>query len=79
MHSTILIDAAGRVRWKRTGGDPFTDLDFILKTVKQMNKNVTASVDATKIRSCKRKGEIRAGRDEAILFPRDTTHMAAPV
>lgn len=38
LHSTILIDATGRVHWKRTGGAPFADMDFLLKSVKQMNK-----------------------------------------
>jgi len=37
LHSTILIDAKGRVHWKRTGGDPFVDMEFLLKTVKAMN------------------------------------------
>jgi hypothetical protein len=37
LHSTILIDANGRVHWKRNGGDPFTDVGFLIKTVKQMN------------------------------------------
>ena len=37
LHSTILIDAKGRVHWKRTGGDPFVDMDFLLKTLKAMN------------------------------------------
>ncbi len=37
LHSTILIDARGRVHWKRTGGDPFTDMDFLLQTLKRMN------------------------------------------
>jgi peroxiredoxin len=30
LHSTILIDGDGRIRWARTGGDPFMDLDFLL-------------------------------------------------
>ena len=38
LHSTILIDTRGRVHWKRTGGDPFTDMDFLLKEVKRMNE-----------------------------------------
>jgi peroxiredoxin len=38
LHSTILIDANGRVHWKRTGGEPFTDVEFLLKSVKQMNQ-----------------------------------------
>lgn len=33
LHSTILIDAEGKVRWKRTGGDPFTDVDWLLKEI----------------------------------------------
>jgi peroxiredoxin len=33
LHSTILIDPQGRVRWKRTGGDPFTNLDFLFKAI----------------------------------------------
>jgi peroxiredoxin len=37
LHSTILIDTKGRVHWKRTGGDPFTDMDFVLQTLKHMN------------------------------------------
>ncbi len=37
LHSTILIDTKGRVHWKRTGGDPFTDTDFLLKSLKRMN------------------------------------------
>ena len=37
LHSTILIDRQGRVHWKRTGGDPFTDMEFLLQTVKRMN------------------------------------------
>jgi peroxiredoxin/tetratricopeptide (TPR) repeat protein len=37
LHSTILMDTRGRVHWKRTGGDPFTDMDFLLKSLKRMN------------------------------------------
>ncbi|MDX2177164.1 MAG: redoxin domain-containing protein [Candidatus Sumerlaeia bacterium] len=37
LHSTILIDPQGRVHWKRTGGDPFTDIDFLIETLKRMN------------------------------------------
>jgi peroxiredoxin/tetratricopeptide (TPR) repeat protein len=37
LHSTILIDTKGRVHWKRTGGDPFTDVDFLVQSLKQMN------------------------------------------
>lgn len=35
LHSTILIDKEGRVRWKRTGGDPFMNLDFLLNEIKR--------------------------------------------
>lgn len=38
LHSTILIDTAGRVRWKRTGGDPFTNIDFLLNELKRNNR-----------------------------------------
>jgi peroxiredoxin len=37
LHSTILIDRRGRVHWARTGGDPFTDFEFLLKEIKQLN------------------------------------------
>ena len=37
LHSTILIDPQGKVRWKRTGGDPFTNIDFLLGEVKRVN------------------------------------------
>jgi peroxiredoxin len=37
LHSTILIDTRGRVHWKRTGGDPFTDMEFLMQAVQRMN------------------------------------------
>lgn len=40
LHSTILIDSRGLVHWKRTGGDPFTDMDFLVKELKRMNEPV---------------------------------------
>jgi peroxiredoxin len=43
LHSTLLIDTRGRVRWKRTGGDPFTDMEFLTQTVKRMNEGVTGA------------------------------------
>ena len=39
LHSTILIDKSGRVRWKRTGGDPFTNIDFLLSELKRINQS----------------------------------------
>jgi len=37
LHSTILIDGAGRVRWKRTGGAPFMNIDFLLQELGRVN------------------------------------------
>lgn len=37
LHSTILIDKAGKVRWKRTGGDPFMNIDFLINELKRVN------------------------------------------
>jgi peroxiredoxin/tetratricopeptide (TPR) repeat protein len=45
LHSTILIDAAGRVHWKRTGGEPFADMDFLLQSVKKMNQKTIVRAD----------------------------------
>ena len=42
LHSTVLIDTLGRVHWKRTGGKPFADVDFLLKSVKRMNELANA-------------------------------------
>jgi len=33
LHSTILIDREGRLRWARSGGDPFMDFDFVLAEI----------------------------------------------
>ena len=38
LHSTILIDKLGRVRWKRTGGDPFTNIDFLMSDLRRINR-----------------------------------------
>jgi hypothetical protein len=37
LHSTILIDRNGRVHWARNGGDPFSDMAFLVKQVERMN------------------------------------------
>lgn len=37
LHSTILIDTDGKVRWKRSGGEPFTNVDFLLKEIKRFS------------------------------------------
>ena len=39
LHSTILIDKKGCVRWKRTGGDPFTNIDFLVTELKRINES----------------------------------------
>jgi peroxiredoxin len=38
LHSTILIDAKGRVSWARVGGDPFMDMAFLMKQLERMNE-----------------------------------------
>ncbi len=38
LHSTILIDKKGRVYWARFGGDPFSDMQFLVKQVERMNE-----------------------------------------
>jgi peroxiredoxin len=37
LHSTILIDKQGRVYWARNGGDPFSDVSFLVKQLERMN------------------------------------------
>jgi hypothetical protein len=37
IHSTILIDKAGRVHWAPTSGEPFTNMEFLVKHVEWMN------------------------------------------
>ena len=36
LHSTIIIDEQGRIRWKRTGGVPFKNIDFLLSTLRNI-------------------------------------------
>jgi peroxiredoxin len=36
LHSTILIDGEGKVRWVRSGGDPFMDLDFLIGEIDRL-------------------------------------------
>ncbi len=38
LHSTILIDKRGRVYWARFGGDPFSDMPFLIKQLERMNE-----------------------------------------
>ena len=37
LHSTILVDRSGNVRWARSGGDPFMELDFLLGEIDRVN------------------------------------------
>ena len=41
LHSTNLVDDRGRVRWTRTGGDPFMDLDFLLEEIDRVQADRT--------------------------------------
>jgi hypothetical protein len=44
----ISIDAEVRIRWKRTGDDPFADIDFLIRELKRINTPVTGlSVSGT--------------------------------
>jgi peroxiredoxin/tetratricopeptide (TPR) repeat protein len=38
LHSTILIDKQGRVYWARNGGEPFSDVPFLVKQLERMNR-----------------------------------------
>jgi peroxiredoxin len=40
LHSTILIDRNGHVHWARNGGDPFSDMAFLVKQAERMNTAV---------------------------------------
>jgi peroxiredoxin len=37
LHSTILIDPAGRVHWSQHGGDPFMDFEFLTQEIRRLN------------------------------------------
>jgi peroxiredoxin/cytochrome c-type biogenesis protein CcmH/NrfG len=50
LHSTILIDKEGRVRWARSGGDPFGDIAFLVKQVERMNAPLYGAVAKTTLR-----------------------------
>ena len=39
LHSTILIDAKGRVSWARVGGEPFMDIAFLIKQIERMGES----------------------------------------
>jgi peroxiredoxin len=46
LHSTILIDAQGRVHWARNGGDPFTDFEFLIREITRLNQRRTPAGSA---------------------------------
>ena len=46
LHSTNFIDRDGRVRWARTGGEPFMDLDFLLEEIDRANAGSAPRVSA---------------------------------
>ena len=46
LHSTNLIDKTGRIRWARTGGDPFMELDFLMGEIDRVNEDVKPVVAA---------------------------------
>jgi peroxiredoxin len=51
LHSTILVDGSGKIRWTRTGGDPFMELDFLLAEIDRVNRGedlVGAATEAAK-------------------------------
>jgi len=45
LHSTILIDAKGRVGWARMGGDPFMDMAFLIKQLERMGESVSQKAE----------------------------------
>ena len=53
LHSTILIDKLGRVYWAQTGGNPFTDMEFLAKQITRMNQLTSASHEASVVAGSK--------------------------
>lgn len=39
LHSTLLINREGRIHWRRIGGEPFTDFDFLVREANRMGEN----------------------------------------
>jgi peroxiredoxin len=46
LHSTILVDAQGRVHWAHNGGDPFADFEFLLKEITRLQQRRPAGSPA---------------------------------
>lgn len=38
LHSTLLIDREGRIRWSRHGGEPFMDVEFLLTEIDRIDE-----------------------------------------
>jgi peroxiredoxin len=38
LHSTILVDSKGHVHWARNGGEPFSDMAFLVKQLERINE-----------------------------------------
>lgn len=36
LHATVLIDPAGRIRWRNTGSEPFTDVKFLIGEIERL-------------------------------------------
>lgn len=41
LHSTILVDASGRVHWSSHGGEPFMDFDFLKNEIERVNARIS--------------------------------------
>jgi hypothetical protein len=46
LHSTILIDRTSRVYWGRTGGEPFSDMAFLVKQLERINETARSTASA---------------------------------
>lgn len=62
LHATVLIDAEGRVRWKRVGLEPFLDVPFLLDQIVETTRAVGRPALSENVRE--------ALRPSAALAPR---------
>ncbi|HEY3835560.1 MAG TPA: redoxin domain-containing protein [Bryobacteraceae bacterium] len=47
LHSTILIDRTGHVHWARNGGEPFSDMAFLVKQLERMNASASTKAKSS--------------------------------
>lgn len=47
LHSTFLIDRHQRVHWSRIGGEPFTNVDFLVQESKRINSGIVHQISTT--------------------------------